>query len=103
MPTWIRDNLIGWEEELPQREPVVDLGFEAPSLQGRDDLLGDAVFGVSAAAVKRDAADVQLAQMRVQIVFRDEPLTAPGAKEWACVPLHRRVVGADMFSGTLLA
>ncbi len=98
MLTWVRDNLISREEKLPQREPVVNLGLEAPSLQGRDDLLGNAVFGICAAAVKRHTADVQLTQMRVQLVFRNETLAAARAKEWPRVPLHRRVVRTDMFS-----
>jgi hypothetical protein len=59
--TWIGNDLVDWEEEFPQRDPIVDLGFEAPSLQGRDDLLGNTVLGIRAAAVKRHTAHFQLA------------------------------------------
>jgi hypothetical protein len=68
--TWIGNDLVGWEKELPQRDPVVDFGFEAPCLQGRNNLLGNAVFGIGAAAVVRDVAYVQLTQMRVELIFR---------------------------------
>jgi hypothetical protein len=98
--TWIGNDLIGWEEKPPQRVPVVDLGLVAPGLQRGDDLLSDAVLRIRTAAVIRDAADIGLAEMRVQKILRGKPLAAPRADEGTSVPLDWRMVGTNVFSGS---
>lgn len=96
--TGIGNGLVCRKQELPQGDPIIDLQLQRPGFQRNNDFLGDAVLGVGATLVKRDAADVWLSQMIIQIILGGEPLETSGAGKGARISLNRGMVRTDVFS-----